>query len=70
MSLLRDVAQELFKMFWADLRLSLAILVTVALAGGLHLAGAPGWSLGLVLILGTAGAIAGAILSAAGRASR
>ncbi len=68
MTILRDVTRELVKMFLADLLLSLAILATVCLGGAIHVAGVPGWITGLVLILGTGGAIAAAILSAARKA--
>lgn len=68
MTILRDVARELVKMFVTDLRLTLAILATVCLGGLIHVAGLPGWITGLVLILGTGGAIAAAILSTARKA--
>lgn len=68
MTILHDVARELVKMFIADLRLSLAILATVCLGAAIHAAGMPGWITGLVLILGTGGAIAATILSAARKA--
>ncbi len=67
MSLLRDVVAALLGMFIADLRLTLAILATVALASLLHLAGAPGWLVGLALTTGAMGAILAAILSQARR---
>tara|TARA_R110002124_G_scaffold243873_1_gene408955 strand:- start:6268 stop:6474 length:207 start_codon:yes stop_codon:yes gene_type:complete len=68
MTILRDVASELMKMFLADLRLSLAILATVCVGAAIHVVGAPGWVTGLVLTLGTGASIAAAILSAARKA--
>ncbi len=67
MSILKDVAAELWSMFVADARLTLALLALVAGTGGaIRLAGLPLPYAGVVLALGTAIILLLAIALAAG----
>jgi hypothetical protein len=72
MSILREVAAELYKMFIGDAGSTGAILAVVLLAGGLTVSGAaPPLAGGVVLLLGCiAVLVAGVVLSAGRRRSR
>ena len=68
MTILKDVLVELFGMFVADARLTLAILLVVAgVAGLIRLAGVDPLVGGVVLALGCVAVLFGAVLSAARR---
>lgn len=71
MSVLTEVLKDLAKMFAADARMSFAALALVALAWGVTVA-LPGDGLvaGLVLALGAAGVLLGAVAAAARAAAR
>ena len=52
MSILRDVMKELLGMFWADARLTIAILLLVALTAGLMIGFQPNPVVGSGVLLG------------------
>ena len=68
MSILRDVLAELFGMFVADARLTIAILCVVAVTAGLvDLAGTAPLIGGVVLLAGCLAVLIAAVLGAARR---
>ena len=71
MSILKDVLIELFGMFVADARLTIAILCVVALTGGLiDLAGTAPLIGGVFLLAGCLGVTIAAVLWTARRKTR
>jgi len=71
MSILKDVLTELFGMFVADARLTVAILCVVALTAALiDLAGIAPLIAGIVLLAGCLGVMMAAVLLAARRNTR
>jgi len=71
MSILKDVLTELFSMFVADARLTIAILCVVALTAGLvDLAGTAPLIGGVFLLLGCLGVMFAAVLLGARRETR
>jgi hypothetical protein len=69
MSVLRDVAEELFSMFAGDARLSIGVLIVVGAAAALAYAGQPLLA-AAVLLLGSLGLVVGSVLYAARRSGR
>lgn len=67
MSILTDVLKDLYKMFVADMRLTLAILGLIALVAALIAAGLPGLIAGTILFAGSLSLVIAAILSTARR---
>ncbi len=69
MSVIRDVLEELFSMFVGDARLTIGVLIVVALAAALAAFVQP-WVGGAALLLGCLGLLLDSVLYAARRKLR
>jgi hypothetical protein len=68
MSILKEVLAELFKMFVADARLTVAILITVLISAGLMMVpDLPALMGGLFLLVGCIGVLVASVLREARR---